>query len=684
MPALARAPKRPAAPTPWLEKIEHAPMQPKSGEPVTITARVRPEVMAVILEYQLVEPGAYIELSDSAFTRNWVSVPMQLDGATPDPRTFRVELPGQLQKHRRLIRYRLVATAAGKKLRAPDPQDESPNYAYFVYDGIPGWKGVINPRGNGSGDSDVMVFPPEAMRRVRAYHLIARKSSVENATWREPTRGKEYKYTGTLVAEGDVFDHIRFRARGGVWRYAMGKNMWKFDLGNRGLKAADDFGQPYPARWSKINLRACIQQGDYGQRGEQGMFESVGFQLFNLVGVPAPETHWLQLRIIDEPEENPANQYRGDFWGLYLAIENEDGHFLKAHSLPNGNLYKMDMGTGELKHHGTGAVTNRSDLDEFMFTYSRSNPAEHWWRTNLDLTNYYSYRAICECIHHYDIGAGKNYDYFRYPGSGIWLVIPWDIDLTWADNMFGNGEDPFKRLVLNRPALRLEYQNRLREIRDLLFNPEQMGQMLDEYAAVIWDPSGAPSMVEADRRKWDYHPVMAMGGGAWMGGGMGGGMGGKAGQGLFYEASRTHDFRGMVQRMKGYVKSRGAWVDRALLDDPDLPATPSIRFSGGPGFSSENLHFRLSSGGDAKGLKAIKWRLAQITPAKTAPADGGRRHYEITAAWESAELTELGQEIAIPKGTAAMGHTYRVRARVKDAAGRWSHWSEPAEFIAGK
>ena len=26
------------------------------------------------------------------------------------------------------------------------------------------------------------------------------------------------------------------------------------------------------------------------------------------------------------------------------------------------------------------------------------------------------------------------------------------------------------------------------------------------------------------------------------------------------------------------------------------------------------------------------------------------------------------------------GHTYRVRARVKDATGRWSHYSAPVEF----
>jgi len=72
------------------------------------------------------------------------------------------------------------------------------------------------------------------------------------------------------------------------------------------------------------------------------MFEAVGFKLFNMAGVPAPKTNYVQFRIIDEQHEegtlNAAHpllnrsgtQYDGDFWGLYLAIEQMDGHFLAS------------------------------------------------------------------------------------------------------------------------------------------------------------------------------------------------------------------------------------------------------------------------------------------------------------------------------------------------------------------
>jgi len=158
----------------------------------------------------------------------------------------------------------------------------------------------------------------------------------------------------------------------------------------------------------------------------------------------------------------------------------------------------------------------------------RQTQSEAWWRTNFDLLSYYSYRAICECIHHYDTGRGRT-TMLSQPVDGRWQILPWDIDLTWADNMYGSGNDPFKHPTMSRSQFQVEFQNRLREIRDLLFNPEQTGRLIDEYASVIWDPGGRPSIVEADRRKWDYHPAMAMGG--------------KAGQGLFYEASPTKTSR---------------------------------------------------------------------------------------------------------------------------------------------
>jgi hypothetical protein len=255
---------------PQLRQVEHQPAQPRPNQPVTITAKITdPDgVASVQLQYQLVEPGAYIELNDLAYETTWTSIPMNDNGSAGDleaqDNIFTAVLAAGLQVNRRLVRYRIVATdAKGLSVRAPYLGDPTPNFAYFVYEGVPPWHGAARP-----GTTAVETFTSHEMSRLPAYHLIAKRDSVEDATWDSQYTGDLYRWWGTLVYDGKVYDHIRYRARGGVWRYAMGKNMWKFDF-NRGhdFEPRDNYGEKYKTTWRKLNLGANIQQGNFQHRG---------------------------------------------------------------------------------------------------------------------------------------------------------------------------------------------------------------------------------------------------------------------------------------------------------------------------------------------------------------------------------------------------------------------------------
>lgn len=657
-----------------ITKVENAPGQPRAGEAVTISATAAASVEELSIEYQVVEPGKYIALADRDYKSNWKSVSME---KVPGENRFVARIPAAVQEHRRLVRYRFKGKdSSSRAIVVPAANSPDPNYAYFVYNGVPPWKAAIQPKSRDPKKGAMVEYPSETMDQVQSYFLIAKHPDVGNATWYQKEMEKEYRYTGTLVANGRTYDHIRFRARGGEWRYAMGKNMWKFDFqkSNR-LQAYDDYGQPYKATWSKVNLRACIQQGDYGRRGEQGMYEAVGFRLFNLAGVEAPRTHWISLRVVDGVEENPADQFAGDYWGLYLAIENEDGRFLDEHDLPDGNIYKMKWWQPEVANQGKGQPTDGSDIAPFIRRLQTRQSDPQWWSRNVDLPRYYSYRSVLEAIHHYDLDAGKNYTFYFNPKSAKWQVIPWDIDLSWGDHMFGGGGEPFKYPVLSHAPFRLEYQNRQREIRDLLFNADETGRLIDECAAII-AKHGKPSIIDADRAKWDYHPIMVSRHVN----------SSKAGHGLFYEGSPSGDFAGMVQQMKAYVKQRSAWIDRTILNDKAIPETPTVTYSGKQGYPANALSFSCSQFAGAGKFAAMKWRIAEIDAKPdfaTKPDRAG--HYEITPVWESTESSEFKPEITIPAHAVKPGHTYRVRVRFKDATGRWTHWSAPVQFqVQGK
>ncbi|MSU36049.1 MAG: hypothetical protein EXS36_13290 [Pedosphaera sp.] len=635
-------------------RIRHDPQQPKSDEAVTfaVTGEDVDTARPPLLEYQVVEPGHYVARSDATFEKNWIALSLTADPTRA--KTLRAKVPESVQKHRRLIRYRLLDTKDRKPL-LPASAHSVPNFAYYVYDGVPAWSGAIKPNGSGSERTPI-TFPAEVMRRVPSYQFIADRAAVEAVTWKPSNRmgwgndRHEYRYTGTMVVDGIVYDHVRFRARGGIWRYAMGKNMWKFDFAKgHHLAARDDFARPYPAKWSKLNLGACFQQGSFGYRGEHGVVEAATYRMFNLAGVAAPRTHWVQLRMVTDPAEASTDQYRGDYWGLYLAVENVDEDFSSAHGLPDASVFKIEGMQPDGSHLSPkGATLNEASA----FIRSLRSPGVVSPARIIDQPDYYSYRSIVESAHHYDLDAGKNYFFYRHPETRLWRTIPWDVDLTWGEHMYGWGNDPFLAAgALQSPTSLQGYRNRLRELRDLLVNADQANALLDELAGIIGAPPGEPSPTEADRRLWDHHPILSS---RFV-------MPHQATPGAFYENSPSHDFAGMIQMLKSYLSERSRWIDRTLLAKQSIPAVPKIVAGSG----ARQFQADVPSGG------SVQWHLGDVT----SPATGtqGPREYEVVPVW----VTNGSASIELPAGVLMPGHVYRLRARLMDAAGNAGHYSSP-------
>ncbi len=674
---------------PAMRQLDQSPQMPASNTPVTISMKATDAngVASMLLKYQLVNPGNYIAMEDAAYSNpaNWITVSMHDDGLNGDlvagDSTYTYVMPAALQTNRRLIRYKITATdGLGLAITAPYADDTQPNFAYYVYDGIPSWQGAIQP-----GVTAVNTFSSSLLNSISSFQLITKAQDHDDSQYIPGTTrtsgytGDLYLWTGTLIYNGQVYDNIHYRARGGGWRFSMGKNMWKFDL-NHGhdMQMYDEYGQPFPVKATKINLGSVIQQGDYWHRGEQGLFEHTSFGLFNLAGVAASRTAPLGFRIVENasPTGSTNSQYDDDYQGLYLYVEQDDGRFLDAHGLPDGNLYKMEGGTGTLNNQGPTQPADGSDLVTFVNTITNSATTDQWIRDNFDLQSYYSYRAVVEAIHHGDIGYGKNYYYYHNPVTNKWQVIPWDTDLTWSDNMYGNGQEPFLAAVLGRPAFMLEYRNRAREVRDLLYNSEQTGALIDAWSALVNRDIDGFSIVDADRAMWDYNPIMAS---AYVNPS-------KAGQGRYYQGGGGNiipapgGFEGMMNKMKAYILTRSSYIDTTVIGSTDEAAAPRksiVSFIGTAGYPVNDLRFLTSSfaaGNLGGSFAAMQWRIADITPT----AAGTAPNYEINASWQSAEIATYNAAVQIPPDAAQPGHLYRVRVRFKDSNGRWSHWSDAA------
>ncbi|MGZ8940317.1 MAG: lamin tail domain-containing protein, partial [Limisphaerales bacterium] len=120
--------------------------------------------------------------------------------------------------------------------------------------------------------------------------------------------------------------------------------------------------------------------------------------------------------------------------------------------------------------------------------------------------------------------------------------------------------------------------------------------------------------------------------------------------------------------------------------DAAIPSRPTIAYSGATSYPVNGLRFSTSDFSDPQGANtfgAIQWRLAEIyNPSLSNYVGGEPRKYEIETLWDTGELATFANEISIPLAVARPGSTYRARVKVKDNTGRWSHWSQPLQFVA--
>ncbi len=714
---------------PQIRQVEHTIEQPKSDEVNSITCKITdPEGMGLVdLLYQEVEPGNYIpatlphsvsqliarpldprepnpEFEDNA---SWIRVPMRDDGQegdlVADDSIYTATIPGQ--RNRTLIRYRILANdRAGNSILVPYKDDPSLNFAYFVYDGIPDYHAEISITGRAT------IHSAEDLNSIPVYHLIARNRDILDcvaATGNlQIPQGNNARHVenweGAFVYNGKVYDHIHFRLRGANGRYQVpagnpggtaGKRHWRFNF-NRGnhLRVRDKWGNRYPTRWRVLNTGRM-----FGNRidGNWGLGDQVNDIIWRAYGIPAPFGHPFHFRVIDGGEEAPEGnqgQYMGDFWGIARAFENYDVRFLEAHGLEKGNLYKLVNQTknpsAQQRYQAPGAVTNGSDHNNIESNLNGSRPPE-WLDAHVNYEKWYHYHAIAQALKHYDYwpSANKNAtwyfdtDYREENGFlGRMWTLPFDTDATWGPTWNQGIDRPYDAIHSGggKLSFQIEYRNHIREVQDLLWQQDQLNLVIRQTASFM------DQIFRADVDRWRNAPS-------------------REGR-QYFPASSQSSPEGKARDMLRFAFQGGSWpggsegaggrnsVLTNLSDGRDrnaVPETPQIEFVGKDGFPLDDLRFRANEFNDPQGpdsFEARMWRISEVSaissPSSVPLSDPVWRaspvKLELTAHWESSEV--MVPEIKIPTQGLNVGATYRVRSRVKDNSGRWSHWSEPIQF----
>lgn len=504
---------------PQIRQVAHSPVTPAAGQAVTITARITdPDGMdAVTLDYQTVDPGAYIRDTDAAYATGWTTVTMRDNGlsgdATANDSIYTVRIPANVQTHRRLVRYRITfADDLGNSATVPYPDDEQLNFAYFVYNGTPAWNGAFIP-----GSTPVQTFSGTLLDSLPPFHILANAADVNSFQ-----SGNGTRFHAAVVHRGIVHDHVQFRVRGIGSTTVSGKNKWNVYFNRaRDFQAYDNFGNPYQETWNNLLINANSSPWAAVNRGSAGIEEAVSNRIYSLAGSPSMNTHHLHLRVIDDAvEASPSDQFSGDLWGLYLGLEPTEGNFLDERGLPDGNLYSIEGNGGDKKHQGATQPLDSSDWSAFSSGLAAGGQTEAWYRANVDLPSLYTFLALNRLTGNVDVRPGDNYRFYHRPTDGRWVVIPYDLDMQfiaahhWGgtmDNVMVAGAPNVVRAVMRHPEIAREFRNRCREILSLMASDGtpaggQLGQLFDEYAQVVNPAGTALTWADLDAAMWNLNP----------------------------------------------------------------------------------------------------------------------------------------------------------------------------------
>ena len=597
--------------------------------------------------------------------------------------SFIASVPGSFQKHRSLVRYRIKATSKKGVLFFPTETNAVPNFAWFVYDGLPEWKGSSRP-----GQPPELTFSSEFLGTLPAYHLIANSEDVKSSQWNGSANRKPF--LGTLVYEGKVYDHITYNNRGQASTYVAGKNKWGFKFNeSEQFLARNNYGALYRFPWSGFNMNPCASAWAPVNRGMAGMDEALSYRAYQLCGVPSPDTFWIHFRVIDAANESSQNQYSSDLWGLYLIVQEKNGTWLREQNLPDGNIYSIDSGPKHIakKVQGRASRPPRGP---------RGDESEEWWRASLDLPAYYSFHALNRFVANIDLRPGGNHYLYSRPDGRV-VVLPHDLDMMLIPKKHQPGFVEQSR-CLDIPALKLEYEARAREMLDLFASDAsptggQIGQLVAELSSHLKPRGHQRNWAELDAAMWNWHPRSNHKGQFYVTPYEDHRMGGR-----WVRTLETADFEGFCKYIlefctnsrgrksfrpnDGIQKGYGYGYLALEAKDKDIPPAPEIRYTGSKNFAKEKLTFEADVSGAAK---RIEWRIAQISaPGVKGYVPGKPCRYEMETLWKSEELPVETRAIQIPADACAPERTYRVRARVKDETGRASHWSAPIQFVASR
>ncbi len=328
---------------------------------------------------------------------------------------------------------------------------------------------------------------------------------------------KEY-YPATLIYNGIQIDNVAIRTKGNsslntAASSATVRYSFKVDI-NEYVKDQTLMGL------KKISLNNGFSDPTF-------MREYLSYRIFEEMGVPSARTCFVFLTINGQP------------WGLYLAVEQIDSVFVAEwFDQTNGDLYKPSGIGSSLLWNGE-SIDRYPGLRDNLKTNEKTSNHEALMRfldvlnhggdlsTVLNVDGAVRYLAVSTALSNLDSYQGPfAHNYYLYEQNGVFEVIPWDLNMSFAGFSHGMIQDqlvgfridepttvPIEQRVLIQRLLEQDeyarlYYGYIRQVAEEVLDPLRMKEWIEQVAEMIrpWleeDPTKFYSMQQFETSLWE-------------------------------------------------------------------------------------------------------------------------------------------------------------------------------------
>lgn len=205
--------------------------------------------------------------------------------------------------------------------------------------------------------------------------------------------------------------------------------------------------------------------------GDQSLFGVSKLNINNLYGDATMISEYLGYEMMAELDADASRTtyvalyINGEYFGIYLSVEQVNETFLKEHyGNANGELYKPDMGIGsDLKYISDNSDDYMGMVPENLSNYSNKDLIELMkvieddgdLESVLNVDSFLKYLAMSTVTIHLDTyQSGMFHNYYLYNNNGIFEWITWDLNSIYNKfPMTGLTDEEATKFLIDEPVI---------------------------------------------------------------------------------------------------------------------------------------------------------------------------------------------------------------------------------------